>query len=292
VRLGPRALLALAGACALVFVLDLVAAYLVGPARYVDAAALDGFVSFDHARMLGLAGHVAHLGDPGSVALLGLGIAALALGRGRPRVALAVVSLLAATSVSSQVLKALLEHPRPSEFSDVAKVGAAAFPSGHATAAMAVGLALVMAAPARVRPLAAFVGVGLALIVGFAVLVDGGHFPSDVLGGYLLAAGWTFAVAAAVRWTDLRWPQRSGRSAAATAIRRAVEGAAALGLGALAVAAALLAGLTALAFVVTRLPDALGYADRHTSTVVVAAGLAVAAIGLTVLVTAGLARRP
>jgi membrane-associated phospholipid phosphatase len=272
-------------------VLVLVAAYTIDPAQYVDAAALDGFVSFDHARLEALAFDVAHLGNPAAVGLIGLGIGTLALARGRPRVALAVVALLAATSISSQVLKALLAHPRPSEFSDVAKVNAAAFPSGHATAAMAIALALVMATPARLRPLAAFVGVGFALVVGFAVLVDGGHFPSDVLGGYLLAAGWTFVIAAAVRLADLRWPERSGRGAAAATLRGAAEGVAALGLGALALGGTLLVGLVAVS-VVVGFPDAIGYADRHTSSVVVATGLALGAVALTVLVTAALARRP
>jgi membrane-associated phospholipid phosphatase len=289
VRLGPKALLALAGGCAFVFVLDLVAAYSIGPARYVDAAALDGFVSFDHARLEALAVDVAHLGNPAAVGLLGLGIAALALARGRPRLALAVVALLAATSISSQLLKALLAHPRPTEFHNAADVGAAAYPSGHSTAAMAIALALVMATPSRLRPLAAFVGLGFALAVGFAMLIDGGHFPSDVLGGYLLAAGWTFAVAATVRWADERWPERSS---VATAVRRAAEGVEALGLGAIALGGALLAGLAALTVVVTRLPDAIGYADRHTSSVVVATGLAVAAAALTSLVTVALLRRP
>jgi membrane-associated phospholipid phosphatase len=275
-----------------VFVLVLVAAYTIDPAQYVDAAALDGFVSFQHARVEALAVDVAHLGNPAAVGLLGLGIAGLALARGRPRVALAVVALLTATSVSSQVLKALLAHPRPSEFSDVAKVSAAAFPSGHATAAMAIALALVMATPARLRPLAAFVGVGFALVVGFAVLVDGGHFPSDVLGGYLLAAGWTLAIAAVVRFADLRWPERSGRSAALRRVRGAVEGMEALGLGAIALGAALVAGLAAVAVVATRFGDAIDYADRHTSSVVVATGLALGAVLLAVLVTAALARRP
>ena len=46
------------------------------------------------------------------MALIGGALALVALARGRPRVALFVLALLAATSVSSQVLKAVLAYPR------------------------------------------------------------------------------------------------------------------------------------------------------------------------------------
>lgn len=75
-----------------------------------------------------------------------------------------------------------------------------AFPSGHAGASLVVCLALV--AVAWRRPAARWVAAAGALVVvlgaGFGRPYLGVHWPSDVLGGYLLAGFW-LALALAVR---------------------------------------------------------------------------------------------
>ena len=198
VRPTPRALLLWAGGCAALFVVLLTVAYASDAARRVDASALTGFVDLERPAASGVTARLGALADPLGVAVIGAGLAAVALARGRPRAALAVLAVLGATSVSSQVLKSVLAYPRYEGLPEDLHISPAAFPSGHATAAMALALAAVLVAPRRARPLAAFVGLGFALAVSFSVLVQGWHFPSDVVGGYLLAAGWTFAVAAAL----------------------------------------------------------------------------------------------
>ena len=283
--------MALAGGCAVAFLVLLFVAYAVGRARWLDASALSGFVALNRDSAFHL-GRFGHYGDPASVGMLGIAIAALALARGRPRVALAVVVLLAVTSVSSQVLKLLLEHPRPSDLEGATGVDPASFPSGHSTAAMSLALALVMAAPARLRPLAGLLGVGFALTVGMAVMVDGGHYPSDVLGGYLLASGTTLLIAAAVRSADGRWPVRSRGPAISAALRGRMGRVGAMRPGALALGGAFIAGLAGLGVLVTKLPAAVAYAECHTASVVVAGGLSASAIALMGLVTATFARRP
>ena len=84
----------------------------------------------------------------------------MGLARGRPRLAAGVIALVAATSISSQLLKLLLAYPRFSGTVGGAHVDPAAFPSGHSTAAMSVALAGVLVAPPRARPLAAVLGMG------------------------------------------------------------------------------------------------------------------------------------
>lgn len=62
------------------------------------------------------------------------------------------------------------------------------FPSGHSTAAMSAALAAVLLVRPAYRIPAALAGAGYAGAVGLASVADGGHYPSDVAGGYLVTA--------------------------------------------------------------------------------------------------------
>ncbi len=200
--------------CAVAFLILVAVAYGSGDARSLDANALHGFIDLQRPSTEARVNWIAHLGDPATVGLMALLLAGVGLARGRPRLAVGVIALLAATSISSQLLKLLLAYPRFSGTVGGAHVDPAAFPSGHSTAAMSVALAGVLVAPSRARPFAAVLGMGLALSVGLCVVVLGWHFPSDVLGGFLLAGGWTLAIAAALRYAAERWPERAGRTEA------------------------------------------------------------------------------
>jgi membrane-associated phospholipid phosphatase len=273
-----RTLLLGTAACAVLFGLILGLAYAVPAARELDARALEGFLGFQRPVVDTFTYNIVHLGDPPYVAVVGLGLAAIALLRGRPRVALAVVVLLGATSVSSQVLKAVLAYPRFEGQVGSARIQPAAFPSGHSTAVMSLAIVCVMAVPARLRLLAAVVGAGVALAVGISVVALGWHFPSDVAGGFLLATGWGLAVAAGLRLADLRWPERTVRGRMATTVRSATEFVTGAGLAAVAVVgvlALLAAGGLALARV------GIGDLVRdHPAALLVGAGLVVLALAL------------
>ena len=144
--------------------------------------------------------------------------------------AVLVALLVGLTSVSSQLLKALLAYPRSDELINGARVTAEAFPSGHATAAMSLAIALVLVVSPRLRPLAALVGAALALGVSFSVVSMGWHFPSDVIGGFLLATGWTLVLLAGLRALEARYPERAGRGALARRSRAVVDAVSGAGL--------------------------------------------------------------
>jgi len=278
VNRGPILLLAAAGACAALFGVLLLAAYGSSAARYVDATSLLGFVAVEP-KGGSLAGRIGHLGDPPQVVLIGALLAGVALLRGRPRVAAAVVVLIGVTSVSSQALKVLLGYPRYEGTIAGAHVSPEAFPSGHSTAAMALALSLVLVSPSRLRPLAALVGTGFALSVAFSVIALGWHFPSDAVGGFLLASGWALVLMAALAVLDERLPARTARTKVAASVRIAVDRVAAVGLLAAAGAGVLTLALAAL--VLARGPGGLmGIAERHTGLVVVAPSVALAAVAL------------
>jgi membrane-associated phospholipid phosphatase len=281
-----RALLLGAVACAAGFLVVLIAAYATSGGAWLDRSALEGFGQLQGPLTQDLTRFAVRFGDPAEVALIGLALAAVAAARGRPRIAIAIIALVAATSVSSQLLKALLAHSRggPDIF-----VAAKALPSGHATAAMALALAAVLAAPRRARPAAALIGAAFALAVGFSVVSLGWHFPSDVLAGYLLATGWALVLAAGLRASERRWPARSGRGRAKAftmlAERVSADGMAA---GAMLVAFAAVAGFLVL---LGTHPDQLAdYGRDHTASVGVAAGLTAAALVLPAAMAAALRR--
>lgn len=268
--------LALAAGCVAAFLGLLALAYFAGFARWADGAALQGFVGLQRPLTVPLFERLAHLADPLPYVLFGSAIVAAALAQGRPRHALAAAALLGGSAVSSQVLKPLLAMER--EF-DFAAVNAAAYPSGHATAAMALALALVLVAPPAWRVAAAAAGGGLVLGISFSILALGWHFPSDVVGGYLLATVWCLLAVAALRAAGARWADRSGRVAA----RRALD---ARGAGALVGSV----GLAAVVVLATLAPQAAGYAERHTAFAAVAAAITLAAATLLATVTAATRR--
>lgn len=122
--------------------------------------------------------------------ILALLLAGLVLTR-RVRAALFVVAGVAVT-LAADPLKGLFGRESPFPLPDNAS-----FPSGHGTATAALAAVIVVLAwGTRWRlPAVAFGGV-LVVATGLAVIGDGGHWPTDVLAGWMLAGGWVMALAA------------------------------------------------------------------------------------------------
>ncbi len=68
---------------------------------------------------------------------------------------------------------------------------------------LAALLALWLRRP-RLRPATAAIGAAFTLAVSVGLLVLDYHYPSDVVGGWLVALGWCFALVALQRWKDGR----------------------------------------------------------------------------------------
>jgi membrane-associated phospholipid phosphatase len=186
-------------------------------ARFRDAATLEGFTALNRPRLAPLVDRIAHLADPEPYVVIGVVLVLIALLRGRIRLAIAVPIVMVCASASTELLKHLLAHPRPSEWFGNSTVSAASWPSGHATAAMTVALLGVMVAPPRLRPTAAALGGGFAVAVSYSILMLGWHFPSDVLGGFLVAATWTLLAVAALTAGRREEPEVSQSAVAQTA---------------------------------------------------------------------------
>ena len=128
-----------------------------------------------------------------TLALLTTALILLAWAEGGWRPALAVGGAVTGAVLSSELLKAGLPRPGLIDI-DLQHLTHNSFPSGHATIAMAVGLALVLATPARGRRWTAIAATLFAVVFGLATVLGGWHRPSDTLAGYLIALAWTCAV--------------------------------------------------------------------------------------------------
>ena len=169
-----------------------------------DAAMLHGFMTLDRPRVHGVMVLVAHLADPLPYLLVGAALIVWALHRGLRWRAGAVATLLVVTGASTQALKHLLAQPRFEAWLGSDQVGEASWPSGHSTAAMTLALCAVLVAPVALRPALAVLGGAFAAGVGYAVLGLAWHFPSDVLGGFLMAGAWTALAVAGLRAVEPR----------------------------------------------------------------------------------------
>jgi membrane-associated phospholipid phosphatase len=170
----------------------------------LDARALEDFMDAGRHGIGPLAEVVARFADPLPFALLSAAVLAIALAGGGVRLAAIVGAVLLGACLTTEVLKQVTADPRGVELVPFAHVAPAGWPSGHTTAATALALCLVAVVPDRLRPLAVAVGGAFALAVAISVLVVGSHFPSDVLGGFCVAAAWTLCGLAAARATRAR----------------------------------------------------------------------------------------
>jgi membrane-associated phospholipid phosphatase len=263
-----------------------VAASLVPASHVQDAVALKDFTELSHPSIDLLANSILALLNPALYTLWALAIIALALLRGRPRVALALAVVLPLAPLSTEVLKPLLAHPHV--HLPGAVIIAASWPSGHSTAAMALVLGAVVASPRQARVRVAALGSAFAIAVGFSLLVLAWHLPSDVFGGYLLAALWTSLAIAVLAFADQHWPSKAPRE-------RALASTAELGrwlsdaAGALLAAAGVFAGAAALVFSVRHRHLAV-FAVDHRALVVAATGIAMLAVAITSTLAATLRR--
>jgi len=173
-----------------------------------------------------------------------------------------VVAIILGANVTTELLKHTLSEPR------LPFMPAPSWPSGHSTAVMSLALASVLAAPTRLRPVAAALGASLAIAVGYSVMATGMHYPSDVVAGFLVAATWTLLAVACLLAAE-RWRPSPTPGAGPISMRAVLGAPGVVLLGALV--------LTAIVLLI-RPHDVFSYARAHEAFIVGAAGIG--ALGL------------
>lgn len=149
-------------------------------------------------------------GGTGPLAFITLAGMVYLLLRRRRRTALFLFAAIAGGQLLSSLLKAGFDQPRPDLVPHGMHVYTASFPSGHAmmTAIVYLTLAALLARSESRRRLKAFLlllAAGVTLLVGISRVYLGVHWPSDVLGGWMIGSAW-----AAGCWTLIVLLQRRG----------------------------------------------------------------------------------
>ena len=240
--------------------------------RHADQSILQGFYGLgQRGRVRSVASWIAGLCNPKPyVYLIGIPVV-VALLRRRPGSAIAVAAILLGANVTTEILKLITAAPRPLMIhASFPAVGPRSWPSGHATAAMSLALCWVLAAPTRWRPAVATLGAAFTVAVVYSFLALAWHYPTDVLGGFLVATTWTLAVV-----SGLLAVQKRGASPAGRAVRPSVTSA--LGPSAAAVLAAVFLAVGA---ALARPHDVISYARGHEAFIVGAVAIGVIALAL------------
>jgi membrane-associated phospholipid phosphatase len=258
----PRNALLGAGACLVLLALVWFATFHVGSFRHADES---GFLQFNdlqsHRSIAWLVQHLVRQFDPDRYVFLVLVPMIVALLRRRPRVVVGIGAIVLGANATTELLKHVLVPP-------------GSWPSGHATAAMSLVLASVLAVPARLRPAAAALGASLAIAVGYSIVSAGLHYPSEVLGGFLVAGAWTLATVGGLLAAERRWPVE--RSSSRPVSLRAVLGAP----GAVVLGATVLGVIV----VITHPHDVISYARLHHAFMLEAAGIAALSLAVSTAV--------
>jgi membrane-associated phospholipid phosphatase len=213
--MARRSLLASAACAALATALYLAVVH-IALAQRADLSVLVRTMGHQTPERATLATDLVNFFDPVPYAILACALVAGAVLAGRVRAGLAAGAALVAANVTTQVLKPLLAVQRPYPADHY--MDAAAWPSGHTTAIVSLLLALVIVLPPRLRPPVALLGGALAAAALGSIVLLGYHYPSDVLGGVLVASAWAapaFALSGSARAPTaarLRPPRRSPRA--------------------------------------------------------------------------------
>jgi len=212
-----RALLAAFGVAAtLLLIVVLIASQVTaGNTAAFDAAILRGLRAL--AEQPGTAAHAARqvmqdctaLGDGVTLTIVVTLVTGALLVVGKRAMAGFLVAASLLGTIAVELLKVLVDRPRPNVVAHWASFSNASFPSGHAadSAIVYLTLAALIARSIESRGLRLYVLASAMLLtasIGVSRLYLGVHWPTDVLAGWIFGAGWAFLAATVAWWLQAR----------------------------------------------------------------------------------------
>ena len=173
-----------------------------------------------------------------AISLIVAALAILVVGLVRKRYAAAVIAVgvIGASNLTTQILKNLV-FDRPDR--GVVTLAFNSLPSGHTTLAASAAAAVFIIVTPRWRPFAAAAGGAYSVLAGAATFLNLWHRPADVVAALLVVGFWTLIGGLAVMRTGNQWNSWSGFNSSWPAARVWLALCWLVGLGSLALCAAL-----------------------------------------------------
>jgi undecaprenyl-diphosphatase len=104
------------------------------------------------------------------------------------------------SAFTSDVMKMFFGRLRPDMVPHLDAIGSPAFPSGHATNAAVVYILFIMLVPQARHPLWQLAAVVMILLTGLSRIMLGVHWPTDVIGGWMLGTAFALMAAAVIAY--------------------------------------------------------------------------------------------
>ncbi len=114
--------------------------------------------------------------------------------------AMGLTSLVSA--FTSELLKAFFARTRPDFVPHLDAVTSAAYPSGHANNAAVVYILFIMLVPQARHPGWQLAAAVMIILTGLSRIMLGVHWPTDVIGGWMLGTAFALTAAAVIAWRE------------------------------------------------------------------------------------------
>ena len=120
--------------------------------------------------------------------------------------AMGITTLVAA--FTSDVMKHFFDRVRPDLVAQLDPVTSPAYPSGHANNAAVFYILFIMLVPQARHPLWQLAAATMILVTGLSRILLGVHWPTDVIGGWMLGAAYALIAGAVISYRE---HQRKGQ---------------------------------------------------------------------------------
>lgn len=141
---------------------------------------------------------------PAVVGIMGVTLAIL-IARRRYHKAIVVAAAVGGIAALSLVLKVVFGRPRPDLWEQLISISSYAFPSAHAMVSAILAACLIyLSWKTRYVGIVAIFATVYALVIAFSRLYLGVHYPTDIIGGWILSVVWMGLVLASVKAWRIR----------------------------------------------------------------------------------------